>query len=238
MALLSGSWADADGGELVLGRFADAYLEPIDGELAYVEIPVILTEPTEVPATVLYRIVMETAALGADFDVRDVQDGLLTFAPGATLANISVTLIGDSIVEPLESFRVELFEARGATIARASVNYWIRDRQWRAPRIFASATSADEGDPMEFEVGGSGLDPAQIRQCSLHTFQIKFCNCKFSHIANSGSCYIIFFHIESFERSELKSNKTSYAVVIFESSTNSTPDNLMTLMNPFAFFCF
>ncbi|MCB1097743.1 MAG: hypothetical protein KDN22_19380 [Verrucomicrobiae bacterium] len=161
MALLSGSWADADGGELVLGRFADAYLEPIDGELAYVEIPVFLTEPTEVPATVLYRIVMETAALGADFDVRDVQDGLLTFAPGAALANISVTLIGDSIVEPLESFRVELFEARGATIARASVNYWIRDRQWRAPRIFASATSADEGDPMEFEVGGSGLDPAQ-----------------------------------------------------------------------------
>jgi CSLREA domain-containing protein len=67
--------------------------------------------------TVLYQTFSMTATLGLDYQP---VSGTLTFAPGVTSQTVSVPIIGDTIDEPDETFRVGLFNAVNAGIAVSS----------------------------------------------------------------------------------------------------------------------
>ena len=66
--------------------------------------------------TVGFATANGSAAAGSDYAAAS---GTLSFAPGATTATVSVDVIGDTSVEPNETFVVNLSGASNATIAKA-----------------------------------------------------------------------------------------------------------------------
>ncbi|WP_425599884.1 putative Ig domain-containing protein [Xanthomonas melonis] len=67
--------------------------------------------------TVNYATADGSASAGSDYVAGS---GTLTFAPGVTAQNVTVTVNGDTTVEPDETFSLGLSGASGATIARAT----------------------------------------------------------------------------------------------------------------------
>jgi len=65
--------------------------------------------------TVNFATANETALSGSDYTAAS---GLLTFAPGTSLATINVPVVGDTLVEPNETFRVNLSTPINATLAK------------------------------------------------------------------------------------------------------------------------
>jgi aryl-phospho-beta-D-glucosidase BglC (GH1 family) len=73
-----------------------------------------LSQASASPVTVAYSTVDGTAKAGSDYTAAS---GTLTFAPGETAQTISVTILGDTVIEPDESFQVILSMPTNATIA-------------------------------------------------------------------------------------------------------------------------
>ncbi len=76
-----------------------------------------LSAPSAVPMTVAYSTADGTAVAGRDFTATS---GTVTFAPGATKAEISVAVIGDAATESSETFSLVLSAPQGATLAQAN----------------------------------------------------------------------------------------------------------------------
>ena len=76
-----------------------------------------LSAPSAVPVTVAYRTADGTAVAGRDFTATS---GTVTFAPGATKAEVSVAVIGDATTESSETFSLVLSSPQGATLAQAT----------------------------------------------------------------------------------------------------------------------
>ena len=76
-----------------------------------------LSAPSAVPVTVAYRTADGTAVAGSDFTATS---GTVTFAPGATKAEVSVAVIGDATTESSETFSLVLSSPQGATLAQAT----------------------------------------------------------------------------------------------------------------------
>ncbi|HXG67024.1 MAG TPA: Calx-beta domain-containing protein, partial [Blastocatellia bacterium] len=64
--------------------------------------------------TVQFATANGTATAGSDYQAAS---GMLTFNPGETSKGISITIIGDTAIEPDETFVINLTHATGATIA-------------------------------------------------------------------------------------------------------------------------
>jgi Calx-beta domain-containing protein len=75
-----------------------------------------LSTATTVPVTVGYATANGTATAPADYAAAS---GTLTFAAGATAQNVVVSVVGDALVEPDETFVLNLSGAAGATLADA-----------------------------------------------------------------------------------------------------------------------
>jgi hypothetical protein len=89
-----------------------------------VDIPVILSAPSGRTVTVEFRTHHRSARSDHDFTRTR---GVATFAPGQTLAIVSVPIVDDSSHEKVESFRVELDDAEHADIADDSATVTIVD---------------------------------------------------------------------------------------------------------------
>ena len=76
-----------------------------------------LSTAATTPVTVKYATVDGTAKAGSDFTAAI---GTLTFAPGQTRQTVNVAVVGDTVVEPTETFSMALSAPVGATIARTS----------------------------------------------------------------------------------------------------------------------
>lgn len=87
--------------------------EGCDGT-ATVAFSVILSYPAASTVTVNFTTANGTATAGSDYQATS---GTLTFTPGQTLRPIEVQVIGDQLVEPDETFQVNLTGATGATIS-------------------------------------------------------------------------------------------------------------------------
>ena len=77
---------------------------------------VTLSKASDQPVTVDYTTAGGTAAAAVDFTAAT---GRLTFTPGTITRQISVPVIGDTTVEPTETFTVTLTNPTGATLATA-----------------------------------------------------------------------------------------------------------------------
>lgn len=111
-----------------------------------------LSAPAAATVTVDYALTAGTAGSG-DFSTRT---GTLTIAAGATSAAVPVTVRGDALDEPAESFTATLSAASGARLADASGSVTIVDDD-SAPRLSVSDVAVVEGD------SGSGSAPLTVR---------------------------------------------------------------------------
>jgi hypothetical protein len=66
------------------------------------------------PVTVNYATANGTATAPSDYTAKN---GTLTFAPGETSKPVSVSVNGDRVVEPNETFTVNLSSPSGATLS-------------------------------------------------------------------------------------------------------------------------
>ena len=89
-----------------------------------------LDQPTTEPVLVQFHTQDGTAIAGADYQS---VSGQLIFQPGETTKTISVSILGDVVIESLEGFQVVLDQAVGATLVSANGSGTIQDNDAPAP---------------------------------------------------------------------------------------------------------
>ena len=105
--------------------------------------------------TVNYASANGTATAGSDYVATS---GVLTFAPGISTRPISVSVNGDTSVEPTETFSITLSNATNAVLGTASGTGSItNDDTALAPTVTVSATSVNPGSVLTVTVAnGTG----------------------------------------------------------------------------------
>ena len=102
-----------------------------------------LSQATTVPVSVSYATANGTAVAPGDYAA---DSGVLTFNAGETAKSVTVGVVGDTTVEPDETFYVNLSGASGATIADAEGQGRILNDDVAVPTIFVNDVMLDEGD--------------------------------------------------------------------------------------------
>jgi hypothetical protein len=104
--------------------------------------PITLSHPSSLPVTVSWSTTDGTALNGSDYAATG---GTLAFAPGDTVTSLAMVLIDDAILEPLETFTVNLRDPVNAGLARAQAQGAVEDDD-SLPRIAVADGAATEGD--------------------------------------------------------------------------------------------
>ena len=86
----------------------------VDESRPFAQFTIRLTEPSTVPVSFSYNNSNETALNGSDYVA---QAGTLTFAPGQTVLTLDIPLIGNTLAEATETFKLNLFSPVNSTIA-------------------------------------------------------------------------------------------------------------------------
>jgi chitinase len=130
---------------------ADVSVTEGNGEHAHFMFTVALDKASTTPVTVNYATSDGTATAGSDYVAGS---GTLTFAAGVTAQTVHVDIIGDTTVEPSETFKVTLSNAAGATISRAvAIGTILNDDGTTTPAIPGLSIS----DASVSEPGSSGI---------------------------------------------------------------------------------
>jgi hypothetical protein len=103
---------------------ADAAVTEGNAGSTTVSVPVSLSAAGTLPVTVAYTTADGTAKAGSDYTSAS---GTVTFRPGETQKAIPVTVVGDTSIEPNETFTVTLSSPVNAKIAQASATATIQN---------------------------------------------------------------------------------------------------------------
>ncbi len=121
---------------------------------------VTLSQPSLWPVTVSYATSNGTATAGSDYAATS---GTLTFAPGQTAQTVAVTVYGDTILEPDETFSLSLSSPANATIARATATGTILNDDVGLSVADVSVTEGDTGStPANFVVSLTQASTAPV----------------------------------------------------------------------------
>ena len=108
--------------------------------------------------TVAYATSNGTATAGSDYTATG---GTLTFAPGVTSQTINVDIVGDTVVEPNETFTVTLSSPSGATLGTPSGTGTIQNDDVAAPTVSnVSPSSGPLGGGTTVVITGTNLTGA------------------------------------------------------------------------------
>ncbi len=103
-----------------------------------------LSNPTSITLSVPFSLADGTATVGSDYQTNS---GSFTVFPGATTAQLSIGINGDTTVEPDETFFVNLGATSGATIAdNQGVGTIINDDGLASPGISINNVTVTEGN--------------------------------------------------------------------------------------------
>jgi peptidoglycan/xylan/chitin deacetylase (PgdA/CDA1 family) len=94
------------------------------GTTRAVQVPVRLSVPSGRTVSVAFTTLDGTAGAGDDYVATS---GTLTFAPGVSVAHVSVTVLGDDVHEGDEAFEISLRDPTRATLGRATATVTIID---------------------------------------------------------------------------------------------------------------
>ena len=158
---------------------ADATVTEAAGATA--DFIVTLTKATEGEVSINYRTVDGTATSPADFTAE--KTGVLTISEGDTTGIISIPIVHDQIVEPNETFSVELTEAFGAEIDDGeATSTIIDDPDNTTPNLFIDDVTVQEssGDTADFTIT---VNPASTSSVSV------FARTSETHDATEGTDY-------------------------------------------------
>jgi hypothetical protein len=114
VAVAQGTGTIIDDDEAPALSIADASVVEGDAGTVNLSFVVTLSAASGKSITVDFATADGTATAGSDYDAAS---GALTFAPGETSKTITVTIRGDVLVEPDETFLVQISDAVNATIA-------------------------------------------------------------------------------------------------------------------------
>jgi hypothetical protein len=121
---------------------------------------VTLSNPSAWPVTVGYATADGSALAGSDYTAAS---GTLTFNPGETSKTVSVAVLGDTVVEPTESFTLNLSNAANASIGRAQATGTILDNDLKTLTINDVTVSEGNGtSTVLFTVTFSAASPLTI----------------------------------------------------------------------------
>lgn len=163
---LSCSEQDADAGRQPDGQCAQPAILGNDVRVAEgdarheVVVTLTLSAASSETVTVSYATEADTATADSDFEMAS---GSVSFAPGETSQSIRIVVLGDTVVEPDERFRVRLSGAQRATLAQDSINVTLTDddtsagvtRLVLAPAHFAEGTGA-QANVVSYRVSREG----------------------------------------------------------------------------------
>jgi hypothetical protein len=103
-----------------------------------------LSNPTSITLSVPFSLADGTATVGSDYQTNS---GSFTVFPGSTTAQLSIGIIGDTNVEPDETFFVNLGATAGATIAKSQgVGTIVNDDGLASPGISINDVTVTEGN--------------------------------------------------------------------------------------------
>jgi hypothetical protein len=125
-----GTIDDDDGPTLTIGDVT--VTEPPQGQGAEAVLPITLSGPSVQPVTMYWFTGNGTAQYHFDYIPKTE---LLAFAPGQTEATARVSLMGDTIAEPIEYFRVDLHHVRDAFAVDSNAVAHILDDDGPAPLL-------------------------------------------------------------------------------------------------------
>jgi len=120
--------------------------------------------------TVLYATADGTATF-ADNDYVST-NSTITFAPGETNKTISISVVGDTKVEPDETFWVNLSSATNAAIARTRGTGTIRDDDFILPRLTISLVTNTVRIFWPRDAEGFGLEFAESLSSAISWSQV------------------------------------------------------------------
>ncbi len=133
--------ADQPPSTLPSASIADVSVTEGNGAHAHFMFNVSLSKASTTPVTVQYATANGTATGGVDYVAGS---GTVTFAPGVTSQTVHVDIMGDTNVEPDETFTVTLSNPSGTTISRATATGTIiNDDVDQSPTAPPSASIAD-----------------------------------------------------------------------------------------------
>jgi hypothetical protein len=132
--------AGAPGGAAVL-QVADTVVTEGSSSATTATFLVTLSGPSPAPVSVNFSAGSDAALVGADFQPAA---GTLTFAPGETSKAVAVSVIGDLLDEPAETFVLTLSTPSGAAIADGVATGLIVDND-PTPTLAVSDATAVEG---------------------------------------------------------------------------------------------
>lgn len=117
-----------------------------------------LSAPTTKTVTVNFATANGTATAGSDYVARS---GTVTFAPGQTTQTVTVAVIGDTLVEADETFRLVLSGAVNATLATTQATATIvnDDRAGFAAVSWTKPNDWGTGFVMEVKIRNTGTTP-------------------------------------------------------------------------------
>ena len=140
-----------------------------------------LSNPSSSTISVFFNLTDGTATVGSDYQTNS---GSFTVLPGSTTASLSVGIIGDTNVEPDETFFCNLTSATGATIVdNQGVGTILNDDGLALPGISISDVSSAEGN-----VGTTNFNfTVNLTAASASTVTVDFVTA--DGTASSGSDY-------------------------------------------------
>lgn len=103
-----------------------------------------LSRPATEPVSVRFRTMSGTASTGSDFTAAT---GELRFTRGTVSLQVQIAIVGDRLVEPDESFSLQLFEPRGLSLSRATAVGTIINDDAVVARLAAAAALTPPGRP-------------------------------------------------------------------------------------------
>ncbi len=113
------------------------------------EFVVVLGKASPLKATVAFETKDGSATLGSDYAATS---GRLTFAPGETKKSITVTVMGDAVVETDETFTVVLSDPVNARLGRATATGTITNEDVPKPEVGHYAGTTSQGRAVRFDV--------------------------------------------------------------------------------------
>ena len=153
---------------------ADLAVTEGNGEHAHFMFTVTLDKASATPVSVGYATSNGTATAGVDYTA---DAGTVAFAPGVTTQTVHVGILGDTAIEPNETFTVTLSSPVGLTIARATaIGTILNDDVVAPPTPGLSISDASATEP-----GTGGMAPG-----FLHTAGNQIVDSQGRSVAISG----------------------------------------------------
>jgi hypothetical protein len=110
---------------------------------------VTLAKASPLPVSVSYATADGTATAGSDYTAAS---GKLVFAPGEKSKKVAVTVLGETVFEPDETFTIGLSNPVNATLARASATGTIKNEDVQKPKPGRYAGTSSQGKSVAFDV--------------------------------------------------------------------------------------